>query len=313
MKRWVLPLSLLILGTLLAVTAGWGANAVLGSLLALEEGQSVDAVGARRPAVASAEPTTDDAPSAVTAKKSRTLSRKQYVDAILERNIFDHTKVGGTGEPPCVGEDCDNERSDLPVTLLATMVTEPAHLSSALIRDDNSKQSFGYGVGDKVLDATITSISWDKVYVTRGDGTQEYISSADGKDRPDEVASNRTSTTGDEDDQIAKTDDNTYVIDRALVDASLQDLDALSRMARARPHKDSDGNVDGYRLSGVRRNQLLYKLGIRSGDVVHGVNGTPLNSMQAAMGAMSALQNDSSFSFEITRRGQKMTMQYQVR
>lgn len=320
MKRWIVPISLLVLGTLLAATAGWGANAVIGSFIALGEGETLDGVEAGRPAVAaddaSGKPDAAGEPTAVSARKN-VMSKRSYVDAILERNIFDHTKVGSTGEPACVGEDCpDSNKSDLPVTLLATIVAQTAELSSALIMEDSNNNALGYGVGDKVLDATIVSILTDRVYVTREDGRQEFITAVDAKDRPKTASSsssNRSGTSDDTDDQIEKTGDSTYVIDRALVDASMNDLDSLSRMARARPHKDSDGNVDGYRLSGVRRNQLLYKLGVRSGDVVHGVNGTPLNSMQAAMGAMQTLQNDSNFSFEITRRGQKMTMQYQVR
>ncbi|MCO4747868.1 MAG: hypothetical protein KC912_23935, partial [Proteobacteria bacterium] len=74
-----------------------------------------------------------------------------------------------------------------------------------------------------------------------------------------------------------------------------------------------DGQIDGYRLSGIRRNSLGEKLGIRNGDIIHAANGQALTSMQGAMSAYTTLQSESSFNFEVTRRGQKMTLQYQVR
>ncbi len=35
--------------------------------------------------------------------------------------------------------------------------------------------------------------------------------------------------------------------------------------------------------------------------------------MQGAMAAYQGLQNDSAFTFEVTRRGQRMTLSYNVR
>ena len=44
MKRWLLPIALLILGTLLAVGAGWGTNLALGAAIGLKEGESLETV-----------------------------------------------------------------------------------------------------------------------------------------------------------------------------------------------------------------------------------------------------------------------------
>ena len=84
-------------------------------------------------------------------------------------------------------------------------------------------------------------------------------------------------------------------------------------MGRARVHRDESGSPDGFRLSGIRRNSLGSKLGIKTGDVVHSVNGKPLTNAKVAMEAWQTLQNDSRFSFEITRRVQNQTMENIVR
>ena len=99
---------------------------------------------------------------------------------------------------------------------------------------------------------------------------------------------------------------------RDLLDRYVNNLDAISRMGRAIPHRGPDGQIDGYRLSGIRRNSLGEKLGIRNGDIVHSVNGQPLTSVQGAMAAYQTLQNEANFSFQVTRRGQKMTLEYDV-
>lgn len=318
MKRWWLPIVLLITGSALAAAAGWGANAALGAAIALGEGESLDKVKpGGGPAVA--ESTPDKPGDRANARVSepptpRGMSRKQYIDGIMGRNIFDSASIGKAVEdaPPCEGDDCEFEASDLPVKVLATVVANPEQWSSALLFDENAKSTAGYGIGDKVQDATITRIEEKRVIVQRGDGREEFLMPADGEI---DKGSSRTASSGAEpsEEGITKVDETTFVLDRSMVDTALGDLDSLSRMARARPHKDADGNVDGFRLSGVRRNKLGYKIGIRSGDVVHSVNGQSLTSLQEAMGAMESLKSGSDFEFEITRRGQKKTLKYQVR
>ena len=114
-------------------------------------------------------------------------------------------------------------------------------------------------------------------------------------------------------DGISKSGNNKYVVDQEVLDELLKNPEKLYSQIRAVPHKDSDGNVDGYRLSGIRRKSIFYKLGVKNGDIVHGVNGKELNSMSGAMDAFNSLQNARDFSFDITRRRKKQTMEYEVR
>lgn len=320
MTRWLLPIALLLVGTLLAVGLGWGANYALGTAIALGDGETLEKVRVGAPATGG-DAGDAEAPNAVAAAepaappRPRGLTRKAYVDAILKRNIFDSTKVGleaAGDDAPCEGEDCEYSASDLPVRLIATAVAIPAQLSAALIEDENAKEFAGYGIGDKLLDSTILAIEWDRVIVKRDGGAEEVIFAREESNTTRSSAPASSGGSSDE-DGIVKIDDNTYEISRELVDETMGDLDKVSKMARARPHKDSGGSVDGFRLSGVRRNQLLYKIGIRSGDIVHSVNGQPLTSMQEAMGAWQSMQGGSGFTFDITRRGQKKTMSYSIR
>jgi type II secretion system protein C len=241
------------------------------------------------------------------------LTRKDYVDAIVKRSIFDSTKVGGSSAGDCVGEGCDGERSDLPFTLLATLVAIPEDRSSALLFNENTKEAWGYGIGARLMDATILTIEPSRVTVQRGDGSREFITVQGQEDKGSTAASSEPPAEGDASGEVTQISDTEFEVSRSLLDRYMSDMDALSKLARARPHKDAAGANDGYRLSGVRRNEALYQLGIRSGDIVHSVNGKPLTDMGNAMSAFSQLQGGSDFSFEITRRGERKTMSYRVK
>jgi S1-C subfamily serine protease len=134
-----------------------------------------------------------------------------------------------------------------------------------------------------------------------------------GEDAPAATPAPRPSSGDSDEEGVEKVDDNNYVIDRELVDRYLTDLDAIGRLGRAIPHRGSDGEIDGYRLSGVRRRSIGDKIGIKNGDIVHSVNGASLDSMQGAMAAYQTLQSENRFTFEVTRRGQRQTMSYEVK
>ena len=97
------------------------------------------------------------------------------------------------------------------------------------------------------------------------------------------------------------------------MDEALANVETLATKMRVVPHKGSDGAVDGYRLSAIRRGSLFDKLGIKNGDVVHGVNGMPLTNTDGAFQAFQTLQTESAFTFEVTRRNQRQTFEYEVR
>jgi len=86
----------------------------------------------------------------------------------------------------------------------------------------------------------------------------------------------------------------------------------LGGQIRAEPHQGPDGNIDGYRLSGIEPGSIWDQIGVKNGDIVHSVNGKELTSMSEVMAAYT-FQSAKSFTFEVTRDGQRQTMRYDVR
>jgi general secretion pathway protein C len=316
-NRWVTGGIFVGVG-LAAWLAAMGTARVIRAQLALPGDAELAALEVGVGAVADAGDDGEDAegpalkrPTAMRRKPTKTA----YVNPITRRNIFDSTAIGATASPPEEVTE-SGRRSDLKVVLLATLVAEPAEFSSALIAEEKGKDgAVGYGEGDNLLgEATIVRIEARKVIIRRDDGSIEYIAMEEGKgfEKDKGAASGKGKDEEDEESGVTK-DGDKFVVDQALVDKILENPEALYTQIRAVPHKGPDGQVDGYRLSGIRRKSVFHQLGIKNGDIVHGVNGKSLNSMSAAMDAFNGLQNDKNFSFDITRRNNKKTFEYEIR
>jgi type II secretion system protein C len=296
------PLIAFIITTALAVLLAFGLNTGIGLAVA-----PPDSVGDSEATLSG-----DLAPGATPAvtRTPQGKSERDYLDTILKRNIFD-TEAITAYDPIAVTRGDSEAITDLNVILKGTMVATPKIYSSALIADDGKDaHAVGYGIGDKLRDAEIIKIEKGVVTLKRGDGRIETLTMIEGK-AP--TTSSSSSSSSDGEGEVEKLAENKYAIDRALLDKYIGDIESISRMGRALLHRGPDGDFDGYRLSAIRRNTLADQLGIKNGDVVHSVNGQALNSVQGAMSAYQGMMSDSSFTFEITRRGQRVTMEYEVR
>ena len=307
-----LPLGIALILTLLGLGGSLLVTQVGGRyVLALPDGETVAALGVVPPKADGAPQTADGAKEPA---KKRITARSRYIDIILGENLFDHDSIGKVA----VSSDEDAAESDLKYTLLATMVASPAVFSTALLvpESDENGMADAYGLGDKLGDATIIAIAKWEIRIRRADGAEEVLKLSNDVDekkpRTAAVAAADDEEGGDE-GGIRKTGTNSWEVDRELVDKHIANLAGLASMGRAIPHRGADGQIDGYRLSGIRRGTPGQKLGLRNGDIIHGVNGSGLTSMSEAMNAFQELQSESNLKFELTRRGKKQTNSYTIR
>jgi len=284
--------------TVLSALSGIATSQFLGAKLALPEGAVVDDVEL----VAEAAPESAK-PSKPSARVSR--SKDFYSRPILARNLFDPDAVAVVETV----ETEDGRPTDLEIRLLATVVAVPAESSSALIVEDKrGARARGYGVGYSLLgQGVVHAIEKKRVIIRRTNGDIEYLDMSDEKGKRD-----RGADKSEADGEVQRDGDN-FTVERSLLDEAMENMDKLATQVRVVPHKGGGGEIDGYRLSAIRRGTLFDKLGIKNGDIVHSVNGQALTSTSEAMSAYQGLQNDSAFTFEITRRNKKKTLSYQIR
>lgn len=296
-----LPLLLLFLLTTFAAGSAWGANALLAKLVAapgpIPESEAVA--------------TTVTRPGSAPPPVQRALSADQYLDGIMSRNLFDVTVIDlwAARQPSAAGDDL--APSQLKVKLLGTMVADPEEYSSALIAEESSPDlPSSYSIHDMIQDREVVSIANTQVGLKGPDGKIEYLLLEGGELTQTVAAGDGEPTAeGEGVDQIG---DNKFSVSKDVFDKYINDLEGISRMGRALLHRGPDGEFDGYRLSAIRRNTLADQLGIKNGDIIHAVNGQPLNSVQSAMSAYNTLRTDSSFCFEISRRGSPTELCYEV-
>lgn len=81
-----------------------------------------------------------------------------------------------------------------------------------------------------------------------------------------------------------------------------------SKQARAIAHRGPDGEIDGFRISGIRRTSVVAALGLKNGDILHSLNGIPLVDMEHAMSASELLDDGVRLEASITHRGVPTTL-----
>lgn len=312
---------------LLSVMSAFGLNKVLERFLALPDGASVEETRVAEkeepstPAGASGSQETEPSSASTAPILARTgkvpiASKRSFIDPILKRNIFDSTAVGLLSAEATGAAQGDGRRTDLKVTLVATVVAEPEQFSSCLISAEEKQRGCtvcGYGIGDDLLgEAKILRIEQKKVFIRRTDGAIEYLD-MEGESSLKPKTAAATDASAESAEGVTKTGDNSYQVDASLVADALSNIDQLANQVRAIPHRGPDGEIDGFRLSAIRRGSLLNKLGIKNGDIIHSVNGSALNSASAAMGAYQQFGSEKNFTFEVTRRNQKQSLNYEIR
>lgn len=249
----------------------------------------------------------------------------------------------------CVEVEADEEAyaedapqaSELNMVLMGAMVAQNPRWSMAMIRDDGEQKTHMVGVGDFLPADTVVEvleIRRDRVFIDH-DGRLEFIRMVDSHDgdpggqsrstaasrtttkeqasRQRKVASSEPAVTVDSAGGymggIARSEgNNRYAVNREAVRTQMQDPAALVRQARIMPNY-RDGEPNGLRLVGVTPNSVYSQLGIRSGDVIHSVNGAKITSQNQAMQLLEKLQEENSVTIEVERRGRKQKMEYSIK
>lgn len=96
-----------------------------------------------------------------------------------------------------------------------------------------------------------------------------------------------------------------------VVRAAFEPPDVLTA-ARYVPEQ-VDGAVVGFKVFGVRPGSPLARLGFRNGDVVRGVNGSPIASIEQATAAAAAHASADALRFEVLRAGATIEVVVPVR
>lgn len=218
--------------------------------------------------------------------------------AISERDLF-HTsaEAAAPAEKPQIDLDSLKE-TDLKLKLWGTIAVSGGS-GYAFIEDTTKRRQDLYTVGDTVQGATIKTVLRETV-VLSVEGKEDEILQMEKKG---ESAFASKSSGDDQGSSIS--------IKRSMIEESMGNMNQLMKEVRVRPHF-TNGKSDGFRVDGIKRKSLFRDMGLRNGDIITGVNGEPIESVDDALKFYNKLTNASNVSLNIKRRGREETIEYQV-
>lgn len=264
------------------------------------------------------------------------LAHSKDTRAILERNIFcsDCPPILGK-EPGPEGDDKKGQeiKSNLPLQLVATLVSSDADWSFAVIKDTQGREAKDdkgqmvkvfpfamYSRGHKISghEARLNHVEERRVYLQVADHL-EYIDLQGVAGQEKTLASARPPMPGagspaDYQKGVRKVSETQYEIDRNLLEKVLGDTNAIARSARVVPSvSPKDGKPNGFKLYAIRPESVYSTIGLQNGDTVSAINGQEINSPEKAFELYAKLRTASGLQISIIRRGQPMTIDYSIR
>jgi len=111
--------------------------------------------------------------------------------------------------------------------------------------------------------------------------------------------------------RLVRMSSKNITVNRTQIDTAVKDANTLMKQIRIRPHF-KNGKPDGFRLTGIRPNSIFYNMGLKSGDIIMGVDGKDIESVDDALKFYQNLQSSSKVQLQIKRRGRLKTIDYRI-
>ena len=102
-----------------------------------------------------------------------------------------------------------------------------------------------------------------------------------------------------------------WFVERALVEYYAAHIPEIDNLGSVWSHQDAQGNADGFRL-GLPRCTVLREGGLKSGDVVHDINGIKVNNVLQAVSAYLRLRKEPVLRLHLTRKKEDLTYSYNL-
>lgn len=198
----------------------------------------------------------------------------------------------------------------LNLKLLGVLATD-SNTARAIIADGKGVED-AYAVGENLPgDAVLREIYADRVIL-------EYRGRMETLRLPKEdlenlsVSSETVGQTSQRSTTQASTADNIALL-RQYREALISNPQSLMDLVSASPvNEEGTGKLKGYRIRPGKDRKLLGRFGLKSGDVVTGVNGVPLNNPIKALEIMRDLSTATSVTLDVERNGVMESFAFQV-
>lgn len=225
--------------------------------------------------------------------------------AVLDRNLFD-TRLAAAPQSQKV-DVASLEETKLDLKLWGT-VSGKDQGNYAVIEDVKARKQNLYRTGDAIQAATVKEIYREKVVLTVN-GKDESLQMQELKSgragaRRGHLPLRPPSAGGVRAQRIS--------LRRSYIEKSMTDMASLMTQVKIQPHMEN-GVPAGLALSSIKPNSIFRRMGLRNGDVITGVDGSEISSVDDALKLVDNLKSSSNLSVQLKRRGREKSIEYNIR
>lgn len=226
-------------------------------------------------------------------------SEKVNVSEILELNPFNLKKEEKQiTQVSKVAEKTTEVNTDINFELLGYVANKDKVLALIKINSKtyvlNNKEPVDGFIVDKIIDDYLVILHSGKSYkVKLVGGSKKTENTTAVKTKP--VQENKASKS------------DTFKISRQEVDKQLKDINSLLRTIFVAPYYRNKEFL-GYRIARIRKNSILYKLGLRNGDVIVRINDESVENPQKMLELLTNISDVTAVKVDLIRRGVKKSI-----
>ncbi|MFZ9595090.1 MAG: type II secretion system protein GspC [Bdellovibrionia bacterium] len=237
---------------------------------------------------------------------------------ILSRNLFNSQGIipgensgGGPGNADPGGAPV---KTSLPLNLIGTLIFENELWSIATLEDKSMQLVYPVRVDDEIPEKIrILKVEARRVtFLNKLSGRREFIELPEENSQNPRLSLGRSLSPGSSAPGVEKVATNQYNVSRIEVDKALADFNNVLTQARAVPNFEN-GAASGYKLFQIVPGSIYDKLGLQNGDVIAGLNGTPINDPGKAFEMLGELKNANHLELQVKKDGKQMTYTYDIR
>ena len=227
--------------------------------------------------------------------------------AVLERNLFN---TRSDSQPQAQQVDVESlEETNLNLKLWGT-VSGTDNGDYAVIEDVKAREQNLYRTGDAIQTATVKEIYREKVVLTVNGKDEvlqmQELESGKAASRPGGLPVREAAPSS------GAVRAQRISLRRSYIEQSMTDMASLMTQVQIQPHMEN-GVPAGLALSSIKPNSIFRRMGLRNGDIISGVDGNEISSVDDALKLVESLKSSSNLSVQLKRRGQEKNIEYSIR
>ena len=236
------------------------------------------------------------APTEATSKLEAAIRPLEDYNIILERNLFGASKENASAPLEEVSlEDIPTAEKSLGLKLIGTVAGDDAATSFAIIDNKTTRKQELYHEGDKTGEVLIKRILRNKVIVDAGRGEELLALELEETGRKVEFSPAPQSAVRE---RGPAPKEESLKFDRTEVEASLGNVDQVIQELSISPFTRA-GKPAGFRIGKLPAESILSAMGLRTGDLITGVNDQAITGPEQAAEFFQTLKQGGDVTIKV--------------